>query len=112
MIASAFLLVVVDRPEKGGLSGVKGLPASHTLNPCRRIPEVLDEAFALLGRDGETGHEAAGRGVLDYDHYLHLLWAGGYDGPLILHGLAEAQVASSVAFLREKPMRSSPRGPS
>ena len=89
-----------------------------------RMREVLDEAFALLGRDvvlahakdlsrdGEAGHEAAGRGVLDYDHYLHLLRAGGYDGPLILHGLAETQVASSVAFLREKLMHSSPRGPS
>jgi sugar phosphate isomerase/epimerase len=89
-----------------------------------RMREILDEAFALLGRDivlahakdlsrdGEAGHDAAGRGVLDYDHYLHLLRAGGYDGPLILHGLAETQVASSVAFLREKRMHSSPRGPS
>ncbi len=42
-----------------------------------------------------------------YDHDLHLLHAGGYDGSLILHGMAEAQVASSVAFLREKLMRTS-----
>jgi len=88
-----------------------------------RMREVLDEAFALLGRDvvlahakdlsrdGEAGHEAAGRGILDYDHYLHLLHAGGYDGPLVLHGLAETQVASSVAFLRERLMRCAPRGP-
>ena len=50
-----------------------------------RLHEVLDEAFELLGehivlahakdlsRDGEAGHEAAGTGLLDYDHYLRLL---------------------------------------
>ena len=85
---------------------------------------VLDEASTLLGRDvvpahaedlsrdGDAGREAAGWGVHDYDHDLHLLHAGGYDGPLILRGLAETQVASSVAFVREKLMRSSPQGPS
>jgi len=51
-------------------------------------------------------------GVLDYDHDLHLLHAGGYDGPLILHGQAETRVASSVALFVEKPTRSSPREPS
>jgi sugar phosphate isomerase/epimerase len=79
-----------------------------------RMRAVLDEAFALLGRDlvlahakdlardGEAGREAAGTGVLDYGHYLRLLAQSGYDGPLILHGLAESQVAASVAFLRGK----------
>ncbi len=79
-----------------------------------RMGEVLDEAFELLGkdivlahakdlaRDGEAGHEAAGQGVLDYDRYLHLLREHGYGGPLVLHGLAESQVAGSVAFLRRK----------
>jgi sugar phosphate isomerase/epimerase len=79
-----------------------------------RMRDVLDEAFDLLGRDvvlahakdlnrdGEAGHEAAGTGVLDYDYYLGLLRRAGYDGPLILHGLREDQVARSVAFLRGK----------
>ena len=79
-----------------------------------RMREVLEEAFALLGRDvvlahakdlsrdGDAGHEAAGRGQLDYDLYLSLLRRAGYGGPLILHGLTEAQVGSSVAFLRAK----------
>jgi sugar phosphate isomerase/epimerase len=82
-----------------------------------RMREVLDEAFGLLGgdirlahakdlgRDGEAGHEAAGTGLLDYDHYLGLLRACGFDGPLILHGLAEEQVDRSVAFLRSKLAR-------
>jgi sugar phosphate isomerase/epimerase len=79
-----------------------------------RMREVLDETFALLGddivlahakdlsRDGEAGHEAAGQGVLDYEHYLALLHSAGYAGPLILHGLREDQVDQCVAFLKAR----------
>lgn len=79
-----------------------------------RMREILDAAFALLGddiviahakdlsRDGDAGHEAAGTGLLDYDHYLALLRDVGFRGPLILHALAEDQVAQSVAFLAAK----------
>jgi sugar phosphate isomerase/epimerase len=79
-----------------------------------RQREILDEAFDLLGpdialahakdldRDGEAGHLAAGTGLLDYDHYLGGLRRAGYDGPVILHSLTEAQVPKCVAFLREK----------
>ncbi len=79
-----------------------------------RMHDVLDEAFELLGRDivlahakdlrrdGEAGHEAPGRGLLDYDYYLRLLRSAGFDGPLVMHGFGEEQVAASVAFLRGK----------
>ncbi len=79
-----------------------------------RMHEVLDEAFGLLGphvvlghakdldRDGEAGQIAAGRGVLDYDHYLALFRRIGFRGPLILHSLAESDVPGCVAMLREK----------
>jgi sugar phosphate isomerase/epimerase len=79
-----------------------------------RLREILAEAFTLLGpdiviahakdlsNDGEAGHEAAGTGLLDYDYYLSLLHQAGFDGPLILHSLTEAQVAECVGFLREK----------
>ena len=82
-----------------------------------RMNEVLDQAFALVGKDivmahakdlshdGDAGHEAAGRGKLDYDRYLSLLHAYGFKGPLLLHGLSEAQVPGCVAFLREKLAR-------
>src|SRR5207247_1417042 len=64
-----------------------------------RMRETLDEAFDLLGGDiviahakdiqraGELRHVAAGKGLLDYDHYLLLLNACGFAGPLILHEL-------------------------
>jgi len=79
-----------------------------------RMPQVLGEAFALLGNDivlahakdlshdGEAGHQAAGTGVLDYDLYLRLLREHDYTGPLVLHGLAEGEVPAAVAFLQEK----------
>jgi sugar phosphate isomerase/epimerase len=76
-----------------------------------RMREILDEAFDLLGkdvviahakdldRDGEAGHIAAGKGLLDYEHYLSLLTALGGDLPLILHGLSEEEVDDCAAFL-------------
>jgi sugar phosphate isomerase/epimerase len=79
-----------------------------------RMKEVLEHAFALVGRDiivahakdlsrdGEAGHEAAGQGLLDYDRYLGLLRQYHFDGPLLLHGLSEAQVPGCVQFLRKK----------
>ncbi len=79
-----------------------------------RMSEVLDQAFALVGKDivmahakdlshdGDAGHEPAGHGKLDYGRYLSLLHAYGFKGPLLLHGLSPAQVPGCVAFLREK----------
>jgi len=78
-----------------------------------RMKEVLENAFALVGRDivvahakdlsrdGEAGHEAAGQGLLDYDRYLSLLRAYDFHGPLLLHGLSETLVPGCVAFLRK-----------
>jgi sugar phosphate isomerase/epimerase len=83
-----------------------------------RMKEILDEAFALLGKDivlahakdldhdGDAGHQAAGHGKLDYGRYLSLLRACNFQGPLLLHGLSEAQVPGCVAFLREALARS------
>ena len=79
-----------------------------------RQRHVLDEAFDLLGehialahakdlsRDGEAGHEAAGTGLLDYDHYLGLLHRSGYRGALVLHSLSPDQVPGCVRFLKQK----------
>ncbi|HLK56212.1 MAG TPA: sugar phosphate isomerase/epimerase family protein, partial [Chthonomonadaceae bacterium] len=73
---------------------------------------ILEEAVDLLGQDiviahakdlshdGEAGQEAAGTGLLDYPLYLSLLQRAGFTGPLILHGLIEAQTSEAVAFLR------------
>jgi sugar phosphate isomerase/epimerase len=74
---------------------------------------ILEEAISLLGpdivlahakdlsHDGEAGNLAAGTGLLDYPLYLSLLQRVGFTGPLILHGLTEAQANEAVAFLRD-----------
>lgn len=101
-IGSPYLKVVMD-----------GANIFHT-GELSRMREILDEAFALLGediafahakdldRDGEAGHLAAGKGLLDYDQYLSLLNDVDPDIPIVLHGLSEAEVDGCVAFLREK----------
>lgn len=82
-----------------------------------RMKEILDEAFALIGKDivlahakdldhdGDAGHLPAGHGKLDYDRYIALLHQSRFPGPLLLHGLSEAQAPGCVAFLREKISR-------
>jgi sugar phosphate isomerase/epimerase len=75
---------------------------------------LLREAAELLGPEVVSAHakqlDAGGRevpvadsaGVLDYDNYLAVLRGLGYAGPLVLHGLPEAAVPASVAWLRGK----------
>lgn len=73
---------------------------------------ILDEAFELLGKEIVLAHakdigpdntfQPAGTGILDYDYYLHHLKASGANVPLIIHGLSEAQVDTTVRFLQEK----------
>ena len=79
-----------------------------------RMKEILEEAFALVGKDivlahakdldhdGDAGHKAAGEGLLDYGLYMRLLVANRFNGPLLLHGLSRAQVPGCLAFLRAK----------
>jgi len=79
-----------------------------------RMKEILDAAVALLGKDVvlahakdldhdcDAGHLPAGHGKLDYHEYISLLHGCGFKGPLLLHGLSEAQVPECVAFLRAK----------
>ncbi len=82
-----------------------------------RMREMLDEAFALVGKDvvlahakdldhdGDAGHKPAGQGVLDYERYLSLLRTYHFKGPLLLHGLTPEQVPGCIAFVRAKLAR-------
>jgi sugar phosphate isomerase/epimerase len=78
-----------------------------------RMKELIAEAFDLLGSDiiaahakdfrtsaGAIEHLAAGKGMLDYNHYLSKLNDMRFSGPLVLHGLDEAEVSGSVDFVR------------
>jgi sugar phosphate isomerase/epimerase len=92
------------------------MDASNLFHPGDRAnrEDVLTEAFDLLGDDlvlahakdfrdtGKMEYVAPGKGILPWAHYLQLLRASKFDGPLIIHSLPEAEVESSVAFLRNK----------
>jgi len=85
-----------------------------------RQKEVLSEASNLLGQDIVLAHAKdlarfkpdgnifaykevpAGRGELDYDFYIALLKKSNFNGPIILHGLAEQEVPAAISFLRGK----------
>jgi sugar phosphate isomerase/epimerase len=88
-------------------------PANLIVSANRhKMHQVLDEAFDLLGEHIILAHakdcgeddtfRAAGEGILDYDHYVHLLRSIDFEGPLILHGLSEAQVDGALRFVRSK----------
>ena len=76
-----------------------------------QMREMLTEAVDLLAkdiviahakdldRDGEAGHLAAGKGLLDYGYYLGLLEHAGFTGPILLHGLSEDQVDGCKQFM-------------
>ena len=112
---------VVDSPARAArlLDELRSPRLKVVMDPANlfRVEElprqrpILEAAFDLLGPDivlshakdvravdGAVRHVAAGTGVLDYQHYLTLLRH--IPVPLIVHGLAEAEVARALAFLR------------
>lgn len=53
-------------------------------------------------RDPDGSFATAGKGVLDYAHYLGRLKAIGFTGSLITHGLAASEAEGVARFLSEK----------
>src|SRR5262249_3509018 len=113
---------VVDSPAKARrlLDELRSPRLKIIIDPANLFPvedlphqrAVLDAAFVLLGPDvvlahakdvrvveGAVHHVPAGTGVLDSPHYLRLLRQ--LPVPLIVHGLAEAEVKRSLGFLDE-----------
>jgi len=116
---------VVNSAEKArriiddvGSSHIKVLMDPANIFQTGQLPlmdEKLDGAFRLVANDialahakdidhdGEAGHLAAGRGRLDYPHYLALLQKSGYQGAVILHqlkGLTDEEIDGAFAFVR------------
>lgn len=102
------LLHEIDSPRLGIV-----LDPSNLIEgiPPDRIDAAIDDAFALLGgrivsahgkdRDAAGAVVPAGRGIVPWPRYLAGLHASTYNGPLILHGLDESDVADAVRFMRE-----------
>ncbi|UWU31347.1 sugar phosphate isomerase/epimerase (plasmid) [Rhizobium sp. WSM1274] len=51
-------------------------------------------------RNPDGSFATAGKGVLDYGHYLGRLKAIGFEGSLVTHGLSASEAAGAAAFLK------------
>jgi sugar phosphate isomerase/epimerase len=63
---------------------------------------LLADRIALVhakDRNADGGFATAGKGVLDYPHYLTTLRRNGFDGPLVTHGLAAEEAPGVARFL-------------
>lgn len=71
---------------------------------------LVEEAVDLIGediamahakdRDSLGGFTAAGSGVIDFPHFVARLRSAGFDGPLVTHGLSEAEAKGVALYLR------------
>jgi sugar phosphate isomerase/epimerase len=78
--------------------------------PADEKHRIISEAIWALGdrivmahakdRTADGAFATAGKGVLDFPHYLRQLKGNGFDGPLITHGLAAAEAPEVARFLR------------
>lgn len=73
---------------------------------------LVESAIDLLGdridmahakdRTPDGGFATAGKGVVDFDHFIGALLGVGFSGPLVTHGLAQDEAAWVAAFLRDR----------
>lgn len=66
--------------------------------------EQLGDRIALAhakDRAADGSFATAGKGVLDYAHYLSALKAAGFRGALVTHGLTADEAPATAAFLRK-----------
>lgn len=71
---------------------------------------LVEEAVGLLGdriamahakdRFADGRFATAGKGVIDFSHFLRVLRGAGFDGDLVTHGLAADEAAGVAEFLR------------
>jgi sugar phosphate isomerase/epimerase len=69
-----------------------------------RSVDLLGDCIAMAhakDRDAKGGFVAAGSGVIDFRHFIGRLKANGFDGPLVTHGLSEAEAPQVAHFLQE-----------
>lgn len=67
--------------------------------------DLLADRIALAhakDRGADGGFAPAGRGVLDYGHYLERLRRIGFGGCLVAHGLSAAEAPAVARFLRDR----------
>jgi len=106
--------VDMARPEKVHAVIDRGFTAERGLF---RLAHAKDVTPAEPGSD-KPGLPGAGRGIIDYAYYVEKLHEHGYNGPLIMEHLSEADVPETMRFVqgiidryaeRSEPMMSEQR---
>lgn len=95
--------VVRDAPAARRLLDELGSPTLRVVLDAANLgpaPGVLDEAFELLAVDIVLAHVKDARGPVDHERALTLLRETGFTGALVLHGMAEDEVAAELAAVR------------
>jgi sugar phosphate isomerase/epimerase len=67
-----------------------------------RSVDLLADRIAMAhakDRDASGGFATAGKGMVDFPHFLGRLRAAGFDGDLVTHGLAAAEAADVARYL-------------
>ncbi len=82
----------------------------ETVNSTEEQRAIVENAIHLLAdsialahakdRRADGSFTTAGKGILDYAHYLSTLRKSGFNGAIITHGLKAADAPSVAAFLR------------
>ncbi|MDZ4392768.1 sugar phosphate isomerase/epimerase [Cypionkella sp.] len=96
-LQSPALAIVLD---PANLFEVAALDAQRDLL-CRAI-DLLADRIAMAhakDRDGSGGFATAGKGVVNFPHFLGALKAAGFDGDLVTHGLAADEAAGVADYL-------------
>ena len=98
-LASQRLRVVLDPANLFEVAG-----DTQQRDIIARSVDRLGDRIAMAqakDRDAKGGFVAAGSGVIDYRHFIGRLKANGFDGPLVTHGLSEAEAPQVAHFLQE-----------
>ena len=105
------------------LAAFPGGPIRMVLDPANLIEDVtpeshertIDQALDRLGpmtvlahakdRHADGAVVPAGKGVIDWPHFLRGLEACGFDGPLIAHGMSQSDAPAVAEFLTSRVRR-------
>lgn len=112
---------VIDTPDRARLliDSLQSPALAIVLDPANLFEvmdlltqrDLLSRAIDLLAdrilmahakdRDAKGGFATAGKGVVDFSHFLGRLKAAGFHGDLVTHGLAADEAAGVAAYLSQ-----------
>ncbi len=97
-LQSPALAVVIDPANLFEVAGAK-----DRRDIISRAVDTLADRITMAhakDRHPDGSFATAGRGVVDFQHFILCLRAAGFDGDLVTHGLTEAEAPAVAQFLR------------